>query len=428
MSGLNMGMRNVRRLHRDLSIAHPAVAGFGLIELMIGILIGTVLLLGLTQVFSTTRNAYQTSEGLARTQESSRFAMDFLQRDLRMAGHQGCVNDVAHFSSTTPQLFSHFLTGTDRAAKNWAAAPYGQQFNLAIQGYEYTGSAPGNTVNISGNTDPVPFGAAGAWTPSLPNELVAANGSATPGVVVGSDVVVVRTFDTNSIPVTAVNTAVTPATFTVPVSYAGQVIAGNLYGLADCVKASVFQATTSANATTGQFTVGVSGANLSGFLSGENYVARQLQLYPLRSVAYYIGRGTNGGPALMRLNFSNGCTTNCVPEELVDGIENLQFMYGYDNHGSSPDGGVDVYWTAQQVTNLGAAQVGSVDNAWRRIGTVRFGFIARSIDQAQADNAVTVAAGAPVVVGTNVTIPPNDLRLRNVYTTTVALRNQLFGN
>lgn len=37
------------------------------------------------------------AEGSARAQENGRFALEFLQRDIRMAGHFGCVNDQAHF-------------------------------------------------------------------------------------------------------------------------------------------------------------------------------------------------------------------------------------------------------------------------------------------------------------------------------------------
>ena len=71
--------------------------GLSLIELMIALLIGTILLLGVVQVFGASRTAYQLSEGMSRTQENARFALDYLQRDIRMAGHFGCVNDQAHW-------------------------------------------------------------------------------------------------------------------------------------------------------------------------------------------------------------------------------------------------------------------------------------------------------------------------------------------
>ncbi|WP_031340774.1 PilW family protein, partial [Xanthomonas maliensis] len=72
-------------------------AGISLIEMMIAMVIGLVLMLGVIQVFSASRTASMLAEGNARAQENGRFALDFLQRDIRMAGHFGCVNDQAHF-------------------------------------------------------------------------------------------------------------------------------------------------------------------------------------------------------------------------------------------------------------------------------------------------------------------------------------------
>ena len=50
-------------------------AGLSLIELMIALLIGSILLIGLVQVFGASRTAYQLSEGMSRTQENARFAL-----------------------------------------------------------------------------------------------------------------------------------------------------------------------------------------------------------------------------------------------------------------------------------------------------------------------------------------------------------------
>ena len=424
-----------RRSMRVPPLVRLAMAGFGLIELMIGILIGTILLLGLSQVFSTTRNAYQTTEGMARAQEDGRFAMDYLQHDIRMAGHQGCVNDVSHFQSTPPQFYSHFLNHADRVALNWGNAPWSLQFNNAIEGFDATGTGTAGAVTLA--ADPVTAGAATLWTPNLPAELVAA----VQPPVKGSDVVMVRTFDTSSIPITAINLTVNPVVITVPVADAGKVKAGALFGIADCTKASVFQASSNASAVSGQFTVaGIagtpSGLNQTGFETGENYVAKELQLFPLRSVAYYVGQTQSGtkGPALMRMNYSNGCGPEagsqgaCTPEELVDGIENMQVMFGYDN-AKPVNGSTDVYMTGNQIVTLAGipAAAGSVDNAWRNVGTVRIAFISRSLDN--ADNIPALAAAVPkmTLMGVTVTLPPADGRLRQIYTTTIALRNQLFG-
>ena len=91
--------------------------GLSLVELMIALLIGTILLIGVVQVFGASRTAYQLSEGMSRTQENARFALDYLQRDIRMAGHFGCVNDqargqipgglISHFAANGPTDFEY---------------------------------------------------------------------------------------------------------------------------------------------------------------------------------------------------------------------------------------------------------------------------------------------------------------------------------
>lgn len=59
--------------------------GFSIIELMIAMLIGSLVLLGITSLFSTTSNVNRMENGLARLQESGRFAMSRILADVRQA-------------------------------------------------------------------------------------------------------------------------------------------------------------------------------------------------------------------------------------------------------------------------------------------------------------------------------------------------------
>lgn len=59
--------------------------GFSMIELMIAILIGSILLIGITSLFSTTSNVNRMENGLARLQENGRFALSMIADDIRMA-------------------------------------------------------------------------------------------------------------------------------------------------------------------------------------------------------------------------------------------------------------------------------------------------------------------------------------------------------
>ena len=63
--------------------------GVSLIELMVALVVGLILLTGLIQVYLSTKQSYNAQEQLARMQESGRFAMDLITRDLRRAGFWG---------------------------------------------------------------------------------------------------------------------------------------------------------------------------------------------------------------------------------------------------------------------------------------------------------------------------------------------------
>ena len=64
---------------------HRRQRGFSMIELMIAILIGSIVLLGITSLFSTTSNVNRMENGLARLQENGRFALNRITQDMRMA-------------------------------------------------------------------------------------------------------------------------------------------------------------------------------------------------------------------------------------------------------------------------------------------------------------------------------------------------------
>ncbi len=64
--------------------------GMTLIEIMIALLIGAFLLGGVLQIFINTKQTNIMQENISRLQENGRFAMEFLSRDIRMAGYWGC--------------------------------------------------------------------------------------------------------------------------------------------------------------------------------------------------------------------------------------------------------------------------------------------------------------------------------------------------
>lgn len=386
--------------------------GVSLIELMIAMAIGVVLLLGLVQVFAAARTAYQLSEGLARVQENGRFAVDYLQRDIRMAGHMGCVNDQARFRGPTIGLKSLLVS----PVTNLATGNFRARFDVAVQAYEANGTAPGATLDLSAPT--------AGWTPALPAAFAALN------ILPGSDVIMLRYFSPDGVPVTGLAPGAT-ATISFDSSRAGVLRTGGvanpgLFAIADCLNATVFEADAASNLDGGTVVVGnTSGLNASNFAT-ERYLPGQAMLYRAESVVYYISRNTAGNPSLFRARFTatpgaNAWATDV--EELVEGIENMQLLYGQDrqtNPALAPSGYIDNFGTANNLT-----LVGTPEETWRRVGMVKIGLLATSPDRSAVAQAL--AANALQADGVTYTAP-EDGRFRTVYESSIALRNRLYGN
>lgn len=375
------------------------MAGLSLIELMIALLIGSILMLGLVQIFGASRTAYQTSEGLSRVQENARFAIDFLQRDIRMAGHFGCVNDQAHWVKGTGDLVNHL-----------GAAQPALDFNVSIAGYEATSTAPGGAVTIGS--------AAAGWSPALPAQIAALNPSP------GSDIIALRFLAEQGIPVTGLdpisgpNTRVTFPAARAAVLTSGGVPSPGMFGVADCSQVDLFRGTVS-----GSTVQSSSGADFSGRYTASP--SGQTLLYRAESIVFYVAPGASGRPALWR---ARADTTGAYPaagrEELVEGIDSLQFLYGRDATASitpstPPLGDITSQDTAQTIT-ADAAQ-------WRRVGLVQVGVLASSPNPAAAMQPGSTDA-QPRVLGVRFAPPAGDTRYRNSYEVTIALRNRLFGN
>ncbi len=75
-------------------LTRPNNAGFSLVELMVAISISLVLLIGLIQVFISSKRSYNIQNSIARMQENGRYAVELLNKDLRSAGYMGGNADV----------------------------------------------------------------------------------------------------------------------------------------------------------------------------------------------------------------------------------------------------------------------------------------------------------------------------------------------
>lgn len=395
--------------------------GLSLIELMIALTLGSLLVLGLLKVFDASRVSYKLSEGLARVQENGRFAMDYLQRDLRMAGHMGCANDQARFLAPTPRFTSTFVSEEQPTEAQFDAAPEPLRFNTMLQGFEAAGTAPGAALSLASS---------GAWSgsPALPNYIA----TLTPAPAPGSDVIALRYFSAEGIPVTSFDgTRITVSTKRwSEVLSGGGIAEPGLLAIADCANASVFEATAvdkGGNDTTVQ--VSQSGLNRSS-LANRAFTAGQATVYRAETQVYYVGFNpqARNEPTLYRARFTlapgsgSASLVGGAPEALVEGVENMQLIYGLDSQTdqSRPPTG---YIAHQAIASK--VQPGNDTTPWRRVGTVQVAFLTRSTERAGVGNAERPEP--PRLLGVAVT-PSEDGRYRSVYESTVALRNRLYGN
>lgn len=72
--------------------SRSGAAGFGLIELMVGMMLGLMVTIAAIGIFLGNQQTYRSTEGLSRVQESARTAFDLMSRDLRVAGGSACTS------------------------------------------------------------------------------------------------------------------------------------------------------------------------------------------------------------------------------------------------------------------------------------------------------------------------------------------------
>ena len=375
--------------------------GFSLVEVMVALTIGLVILVGLATIFAGSRSTYQTDEGLVHLQENGRFAIDYLNREVRMTGYFGCLHD-------TRNIVNNVKSGGGFTA----------DFTKNVVGFEATGTAPGETFNIA-SANPAPSATASDWTPALDATLQKR-------VIQGTDVLVIRRAGDDDIRL------VSPYNDSAQVfleSGAGLEAGDNLV-VTDCSKASVFQATAVSSGASKTNVAHAANANAcanwsSGGAAGCPRNSQQYrdgaELFKATTMVFYVGQGSAGGPALFIARANGG---KFDFEEIADGVESMQVLYGVDTTApsSSPLDYADRYLTAKQVNTLYAADPLT---GWPRVMSVRVSLVVRTVNvSGQADQIVnkdTYVAGGTIIN------PADDRRLRRVFNTTIQLRNRIPG-
>ena len=337
--------------------------GLTLTELMVSVAISLAVLVALSSIYLSSRGAYRTNEALARVQETGRFALDWISRDLRSSGFAGCLSRGARVT-----VYSN-------------PRPAGPVPLAVLRGYE----------RAAGFTYPAGIERLADDVQSDAVRIVAADPTARAYLDGDSDVAA--------------------ATITIRDNKAG-FEPDDVLLVSDCERSAVFTVT----AVQGKPTRLVHAADRNGGLDTPThrisppFKAREGAFVArFDSVAYFVGRpkdGKDAPPSLYRAGLER-------TERVVEGVEDLDLLYGIDGDG---DGAVDGYLRADQVD---AAQ-------WDRVLSVRVSLVAVSAEAVAAGGAQSVYMrdnnGDTVIDGQQAR---GDRRLRQVFTTTVSLRNRL---
>jgi type IV pilus assembly protein PilW len=344
-------------------------SGMTLVEILVALVISLVLIGGVIQIFVGNKLTYRVQDNLSRIQENGRYAIELLNQDIRMANYRGCAGSKA---------------GT---ARNLLNNPSDINWNFLsanpVQGFDTPSS-------------------------SWPGDLTTA-GLASSSVIAGTDVVTVRGPDTTNSGF-VVSQASNTAALQVSQPTALNLQSNDIVMVADCSDIVVFQITNSGTITGNPASIehAATGSSPGNSSNDLHKIFTSAEVTRLSAKTYYIGTGASGQPALFRL-------TPTSTQELVEGVENMQIIFGVDDAGicstgSSDDGAIDCYRRADQIAA-----------AWPRVRSIQIRLLLRSLEnnltpvpQPIEYNGATVNSGMG-----------SDRRLRQVFTSTIGLRNQL---
>ncbi|NKI35236.1 hypothetical protein HFP89_08660 [Wenzhouxiangella sp. XN79A] len=378
--------------------------GLSLVELMIALVLGLLVTAGLIQLFGTAKLTFLTADASARVQENGRFTMELLKRDLRMAGTHG-------FCAARLEINNHLDPACGGGVSDFFDP------NRAVLGWEYDGTGINDAFTLPDDLDPAGTSPS-EWTST-------ADQGSLPGVldgrvVPGSDVLVVRTMQVNTGIQGDPNNLNSPnCTGNSSIGLQGS------HGLPDdaivlvtncATGADLFQNRSNANASTFAAGSGSCSNPGPGNVNGIDWATcydDSMQVFEINAMAYYVGLNPDtGDPGLYRFNLTTGTGGSAAgAEELVQGVESMQVLYGFSAAAPAGDGQSISQW-------LRADQVPA--DGWGQVIALRLSVSVRSPENADGD----VTPMTFELSGANIQTP-GDGRLRQSFSTTVALRNRL---
>jgi type IV pilus assembly protein PilW len=372
--------------------------GLSLIELLIALFLGLLVVGAVIQLFIGSRATQMSNEALARVQENGRFSIELLKREFRDVGTHGfCAADI--------EIRNHLRSD----CANYVNSIYDP--NRAFVGWEYDSTGRGEAFTLD-EADVAPTsGSAGSWssadgagTINLPDIL---DGE----VVPGSDVVIIRS--PRVVPDITADGNQPPNANAITLNGSSTLERNEIVLITNCTTgADLFQNRSNGNASAvsgGSGSCANPGPGNQNGLDWSTAYDESMQMFRIRVTGYYIGyNATTGEPGLYRADLSEG-TDGLVTEELVEGVETMQILYGYslpiDQGGNGQS--VDFWLPADEVPD------------WQFVIGVRMSLLLRS-----PDNMADGAARQTFDLASTQFTHPEDRRLRQPFFTSISLRNR----
>jgi type IV pilus assembly protein PilW len=386
-------MEQIVKSNRSFPGSMRKQGGLSLIELMIALTLGSIVTVGVVQLFVANSQTYKLLQGQSRMQESARFAHEFIGRAVRQAGYKGCY-------STNKEVSTTLLP---------SKVPYEFDLRSGLQGFE--GTAFGTW--LPDITMVLPRTVAGTDTNVFP--FAAGTGIDSSKIVSSTDIVTTRNMSGNEARLLAPITDHTLVDFDVKIPAGGNdFVLNHIAFIGDCEKGTLFRVTDVDPATGGAgdtVSIGHDSADADDWnntfprLASVNYYDTDTIAAAVESHTFYIapGAGVNNlNNPVLSLWRKSGLD---APVELVEGVENLQILYGVD---TDFDATPNQYITANLVTDF------------EEVVTLRVSVTVNSVDDVGSKTAPTHGC----TVQACITGQTYDGLIRRTFTQTIHLRNR----
>ena len=340
-------------------------SGFSLLEMLLAMALGLIVVTGIVQLFIGNSQSANIINGQARLQENARFAFEFISSAARRAGYFGCIRD--------DQTRVWGLTG------NPAQLP---EYNIdeSVGGFDANGD--------------------GTWTPSslnlpggTPGNTNAGNGIDIASIDPNSDIVVFRNLRQPTQRLTAITQPLDDATISAPGGDPG-FGENDVVMLADCEQAAVYRVTrmnpAGANEVTLENAPNTGGTsaffqnaalvtppagpqvNFTKSFLGRSYGTDSV-VGAVDSTYFFVAnslRNNNVGDTPLSLWQKVG---PAAPVELIQGVEDMQILYGVDTTLTDDQANPNQYMIASAVPDP------------RQVVSIRVTLTVNSIDEVTDD-------------------------------------------